>query len=214
MQINRIVVGQLDVNCYVISDEYTSEALIIDPGDEAEKIAEFVELHSLKPVYIVLTHAHYDHVCAAADLKERFGCRIMMHGDDMDTYLSTKERCITWGYGEEDFPPPDVIVREGDRITLGGITLDIVHTPGHTPGCICISADGILFTGDTLFKGSAGRTDLPGGSSRLLMSSLKRLSQLPPETRVLCGHGDETTIGIELRTNPFFRDDNLLRFMN
>ncbi|MDA8432639.1 MAG: MBL fold metallo-hydrolase [Nitrospiraceae bacterium] len=203
MRIEEIVVGQLDVNCFVVSEETSSAAVVIDPGDEGERIAGLLDGKGLTPHYFVFTHAHYDHVCAAAELKARYGGRIVMHEDEKETYRMTKELCISWGFGEEDFPPADMIVRDGDEVALGGLAFRVIHTPGHTSGGICLYGGGVLFTGDTLFKGSAGRTDLHGGDRNMLLTSLRKLASLPPDTTVLCGHGDKTTIAEELKHNPF-----------
>jgi glyoxylase-like metal-dependent hydrolase (beta-lactamase superfamily II) len=205
MHIEKIVVGQLDVNCYIIADDSKSEALIIDPGDEPEKVIECIDAAGFKPQYILFTHAHYDHVCAAKELHDRYKAVIVMHEDEKPTYLRTKQLCLSWGYEPEDFPAPERTVRDGDIISVGTISFQVMHTPGHTPGSICIHGGNILFTGDTLFKGSVGRTDLPGGDFELLSRSLKRLLLLPSETRVLCGHYSETSIADEMRNNPFMR---------
>jgi hydroxyacylglutathione hydrolase len=203
MQIRKIVVGQLDVNCYLVSHGPGSDALVIDPGDEPDKISGFIDADGLRPRYILFTHAHYDHVCAVRELRDRYRAIVMMHPLDRTTYEMTARQCITWGYDPEDFPVPEKTVDDGDTITLGTKSFTVLHTPGHTPGSICLYGDGMLFTGDTLFKGSAGRTDLAGGDAGLLLRSLERLALLPPETRVLCGHDSETTIARELRENPF-----------
>jgi hydroxyacylglutathione hydrolase len=203
MRIEKIIVGQLDVNCYVVWEEPSREAIVIDPGDEGERIADLLEGKGLHPAYIVYTHAHYDHVCAAAELKGRYGSRIVMHEDERDSYRRTKELCLSWGFVEEDFPPADLIVKDGGEVILGDLAFRVLHTPGHTPGSICLYGGQTLFTGDTLFKGAVGRTDLAGGSTDMLMASLKKLVSLPPDTRVFCGHGDATTIAEELKRNPY-----------
>jgi glyoxylase-like metal-dependent hydrolase (beta-lactamase superfamily II) len=203
MKISPIIVGRLDTNCFVVSDEETGEALIIDPGDEPEKICSYVDANSLKPKFIIFTHAHYDHVCAARELRERYNAGLVMHESEEKTYALTKKLCISWGYDEEDFPQPDLLVNEGDEIRIGDVSFTVIHTPGHTPGGICLHGDGVLFTGDTLFRGSAGRTDLPGGNRDQLTASLKKLMQLPLSTRVYCGHEKETSIELEMRSNPF-----------
>lgn len=205
MHIATIVVGQLDTNCVVIADTNTHNACIIDPGDEPERISEYIDANDLRPACIIFTHAHYDHVCAARELKEKYHAGTAMHADDMITYDETKRLCMTWGYDQEDFPRPELFLHDGDIIRVGDLSFSVIHTPGHTPGSICLFGNGLLVTGDTLFRGSAGRTDLPGGSGKHLLHSLKRLVQLPYLTRVVCGHGEETTIGIEAKTNPFMQ---------
>ena len=208
MNIQKIVVGQLDVNCYIIYDYSNSEALIIDPGDEPGKIIEFIDATGLQPKYILFTHAHYDHVCAVKELHDRYRAVIVMHEQEKTTYRMTAQLCISWGYDPEDFPEPEKIVRDNDTILVGTISFRIIHTPGHTPGSICILGENTLFSGDTLFKGSVGRTDLPGGDFGLLSQSLIKLTLLPPETRVLCGHSVETSIAQEIRDNPFLKTIN------
>lgn len=205
MKIHKIVVGQLGVNCYIIADEATSYAMIIDPGDEAERISDLIGSEGLRPRLIVFTHAHYDHVCAARELRDLYQARLVMHADEADTYEKTKKLCISWGYEEDDFPPPDLTVNEGSKLDLGGLVFEVLHTPGHTPGGICLYGEGVLFTGDTLFRGAVGRTDLPGGDWSMLAGSLKRLSLLPGGTKVYCGHGSETSIDIESARNQFLR---------
>lgn len=202
MQVNKLVVGQLDVNCYSVSDD-SAEAMIIDPGDEAERIFLMIDKLGLMPRYILLTHAHYDHACAAGDLKDKYGASIVMHEEEGATYLATKDLCISWGYGPEDFPPPDISVADGDSLRVGNIAFKVLHTPGHSPGGICLYGEGTLFTGDTLFREAVGRTDLPGGDMGKLRGSLQRILSLPSDTRVMPGHGDETTIDFERRHNPF-----------
>lgn len=206
------MVGQLDTNCVIISDPSCGDACIVDPGDEPEKISSCIDTNGLRPVYIIFTHAHYDHVCAARELKERYHAAIIMHEDERAAYADTKRLCMSWGYDDEDFPPPDILVREDDIVRIGSLSFRVIHTPGHTPGSICLWGHGVLLTGDTLFRGSAGRTDLPGGSGEHLCHSLKKLMRLPHPTRVLCGHDGESSIGIEIRTNPFmaFPDDQCM----
>jgi glyoxylase-like metal-dependent hydrolase (beta-lactamase superfamily II) len=202
MKIETIPVGQLDTNCFVVSDEETQEAIIIDPGDDPERIRTSIDARGLRPAYILFTHGHYDHVCAVRELKELYHAMVIMHESEDRIYEETKKLCMSWGYDEKDFPQPDAFVKEGDEIRIGKSSFTVIHTPGHTPGGICLYGDGVLFTGDTLFRSSAGRTDLPGGNRDHLLTSLKRLMQFPPSTRVCCGHEEETTIGLEIKTNP------------
>ena len=205
MNIQKIVVGQLDVNCYIISDGSNSEALVIDPGDEPEKIIECIDAAGLQPKYIIFTHAHYDHVCAAKELHDQYNAVIMMHEQEKTTYRMTTQLCLSWGYAPEDFPEPERLVKDNDTFSVGTISFKVIHTPGHTPGSICILGENTLFSGDTLFKGSIGRTDLPGGDFGLLSQSLKKLIHLPHETKVMCGHETETSIAEEIKDNPFLR---------
>jgi len=212
ISIEKVIVGQLDVNCYIVSGGLGPEAIIIDPGDEAERIIGQVRAAGLAPACIAFTHAHYDHVCAAGELREAFQAPVAMHADDTDTYRRTKDLCVSWGYEPGDFPEPDMQVRDGDHISAGALRLEVIHTPGHTPGCICLLGPGVVFTGDTLFRGSVGRTDLPGGDAKLLMKSLKRLAALPAVTRVFSGHGPETAIGQEMEGNPYLSSRSRLKF--
>ncbi|MDP2158246.1 MAG: MBL fold metallo-hydrolase [Nitrospirota bacterium] len=203
MQIETVIVGQLDTNCYVVFDEENREAMVIDPGDEPDKIRTYIDANNLRPTHIIFTHAYYDHVCAVRELKENYQARIVMHEAEAQTYEETKKRCMSWGYDADDFPPPDLSVKEGSEVRVGKASFSVIHTPGHTPGGICLYGENLLFAGDTLFRGSVGRTDLPGGSIEHLRQSLKKLARLDPSTRVLCGHEEETTIGLEIRSNPF-----------
>jgi len=206
MNIQKIVVGQLDVNCYIISDESTSEALIIDPGDESERIIELIDAARLKPKHILFTHAHYDHVCAAKELSDRYKADFLMHEKEMATYRMTRQLCVSWGFSPEDFPEPERTLSDGDTLSVGTLSFKVLHTPGHTPGSICLHGENMLFSGDTLFRGSVGRTDLNGGDARLLSRSLERLRLLSPETKVMCGHDGETSIAEEMRYNPFLKE--------
>lgn len=206
MRVDVIVVGQLDVNCYIVTDTTDQESLIIDPGDEYERIQDTIQSRGTVPKYIVFTHAHYDHVCAVGDLKGAYNTSLVMHEDEGRTYRATTERCVSWGLDKEDFPLADRLVRDGDSLRLRGTTFHIMHTPGHSPGSICLYGDGTLFTGDTLFAGSVGRTDLPGGNSGHLRESLRKILALPDETVIRSGHGPETTLKREKETNPFLSD--------
>lgn len=205
MRVITVVVGQLEVNCYVLYDERSRAACVIDPGDEPELIVSAIEANSLRPLFAVCTHGHYDHVCAARELRDRYSLRLAMHRDDIPTYTRSRELCVSWGYEPEDFPKPDLLVADNDVLQVGDASLTVISTPGHSPGSICILADGLLFSGDTLFRGTVGRTDLPGGDPGALLASLGRLAQLPRATKVLCGHDQETVLSDEIAKNPFFR---------
>ncbi len=199
MDIKTLAVGPLETNCYVVSDEATGEAMVIDPGDEPDRIIELSGGLDVK--YIVLTHAHFDHAGAVPELKEATGASIALHPADKAAYSTVTEQAAFWGFQSDPMPEPDIMLAEGDELSLGGTTLRVLHTPGHSPGCICLVGGGVLFSGDTLFKGSVGRTDLPGSSIGELKASFRRLLELPPETAVLPGHGPATTIAGERSYN-------------
>ena len=206
--IKRVVVGPLQVNCYILGCPATGEAAIIDPGDDAEEIASVVRESGLKPVYIINTHGHPDHVSANAALKREFGLKIVSSPLDAALMQSGSDLLSLMGVRTEPSPPPDVTVGDGDTIDIGDIRLEVLHTPGHTEGGICLylPGEGILFTGDTLFAGSVGRTDFPGGSWPELERSIReRIYSLPEETVVLTGHGESTTVGREKAANAFVR---------
>lgn len=186
-------VGFYKVNCYIVSAESGAEAAVIDPGDEAEAILEVIRARGLRVTAILLTHAHWDHVGAVADVAEATGAPVYLHQAELGALEEWSPR-----------PVPGVrLVADGDRIEAGGLTFEAWHTPGHTPGGVCYRLGGRLFSGDTLFAGSVGRTDFPGGSAEDLARSLRRLLTLPDETAVHPGHGPATTIGRERLTNPF-----------
>jgi hydroxyacylglutathione hydrolase len=200
-----VTVGQLDTNCYVVFDEESREAMVIDPGDEPDRISSYIDANNLRPTHIIFTHAHYDHVCAVRELKEKYQAKVVMHEIEAQTYDDTRKRCMAWGYDADDFPSPDLSVKEDEKLRIGTTYFRVIHTPGHTPGGICLHGGGVLFAGDTLFRGSVGRTDLPGGNMSDLLRSLGKLALLNPATRVLCGHDEETTIGREIGSNPFLQ---------
>jgi len=206
MKIDVIVVGQLEVNCYIVTDDNGPEAIIIDPGDEFERINEVIRSHSFVPKYIVFTHAHYDHVCAVGDLKAEYHPLIVMHEDETKTYRSTIDLCMSWGFDREDFPDPDMLVRDRDTVELGSLSFKVIHTPGHTVGGICLYGAGTLFSGDTLFSDSVGRTDLQGGSSAQLRDSLRKLISLRDDTIIRSGHGEEISLMKAKEINPFLKE--------
>jgi len=203
MIIRSLVVGPLENNCFIIADENTKEGLVVDPGDEPDRILDLINKNSFNIKYIVCTHAHFDHVGAVPDLKKETGAKIVIHRDELEIYKSTKDQAAIWGYKLDPLPEPDMFVSEGDKIEVGDLRFEILHTPGHSPGGICLYGEGILITGDTLFAGSVGRTDFYGGDMEKLKRSFRRLLSLSDKIKVLPGHGPETTIGQE-RTDNFF----------
>ncbi len=203
MFIKKIIVGPLESNCYIIGSDDTREAFVVDPGDEPDRIINLILEEKLRIKFIVCTHAHFDHVGAVPEIKEQTNAKIVIHGKDLELYKNIDKQAILWGYKIDPLPPPDVIVSEGDELDVGNLVFKILHTPGHSPGAISIYGEDILITGDTLFAGSVGRTDLYGGDIGELKNTFKRLMTLPDKTKVLPGHGPETTIGEE-RVNNFF----------
>ncbi len=206
MLIKNIVVGPLEVNCFIIVDEETKQAVVIDPGDEPDRILDIIKENNLKVDCIICTHAHFDHVGAVADIKKETGARVAIHRDELEIYQGAKDQAAFWGYELDPLPAlpaPDMFVAEGDEIKAGGLSFKVIHTPGHSPGGICLYGERILVTGDTLFAGSVGRTDFYGGDIDELKKSFVRLMSLPPETKVLSGHGPSSTIGREKAENLF-----------
>ena len=203
MIIKRLVVGPLEENCYIIGDEQSREAIVIDPGDEPDRIIEAIKELGLRVTAIICTHAHFDHIGAVSELKAATGAKVLIHSEDMELYDGARDQAAFWGYDLDDLPRPDGFLKEGDEVRAGNITFQVLHTPGHSPGGICLYGSGVIFTGDTLFQGSVGRTDFHGGDMSRLKDSFRRLLKLPEDTKVLSGHGPETTIGREKRENMF-----------
>lgn len=206
MIIERFEPGAFGTNCYLVTDESTLEGVIIDPGEGAEQILKRVKELELSVKYILLTHGHPDHIGAVSEVKKATGAELAIHPDDAP-YLRGRPGQGGMFHQSADPPPEaDRMLQDGDTISAGGLHLKIIHTPGHSPGGICLLTDNILFSGDTLFNGSIGRSDFPGGSGPQLLNSIHtRLMVLPDETIVYPGHGPETTIGAERQGNPFLR---------
>lgn len=203
MWIKCLPVGPLEGNCFIIADESSKDCMVIDPGDEPDRIMDAINENELKVQYIICTHGHFDHVGCVGDIKEQTGADIVIHKDEIEIYKAARDMAAFWGFDIDPLPDPEIIVQEGDMIKLGDLTFQILHTPGHSPGGICLYTDGIVITGDTLFAGSVGRTDFHGGDISKLRDSFRRLMSLPENTKVLSGHGPATTIAKEKRTNMF-----------
>ncbi len=206
MIIKELAVGPLMANCIILGCEKTKEAVVIDPGDETERILRSLADLELKVKYIINTHGHFDHVGGNRKMKDATGADILIHALDAPMLSQLSASAAAFGLSSEDSPPPDQTVEDGETLSFGNITLKVIHTPGHSPGGISLYTNGNVFVGDTLFAGSIGRTDLPGGDYDTLISSIqKKLFVLGDDVRVFSGHGPETTIGREKRYNPFVR---------
>jgi glyoxylase-like metal-dependent hydrolase (beta-lactamase superfamily II) len=204
--IKKLEVGPIMANCFILGCEDTREAVVIDPGDDPDRILMTLAKEKLTVKYLIDTHGHFDHVGANRRMKEVTGAELAIHPDDVPMLAQLARSAASFGLSAENSPEPDLLLNEGDTVSFGNITLKVIHTPGHSRGGICLYTPGHLFAGDTLFAGSIGRTDLPGGDYDTLIDSIKqKLLILPDDTRVYTGHGPETTIADEKRMNPFLR---------
>ena len=198
MLIKTLPVGMIETNCYIVTDEATLECAVIDPGDESNTILDYIEDRHLKVKYIVLTHGHFDHTMAVAAVHEETGAVVCMNKKDAGAIIENAPFKFN--------PPADTIYyKEGDRFSVGNLTFEVLETPGHTPGGVTLKCQDALFTGDTLFCGSCGRTDLYGGDMDVLLRSLKRLADLPGNYEVYPGHMDCTTLDRERHYNYYIK---------
>lgn len=204
MIFEKVVVGLYAVNCYIIGDENTKDAVIVDPGENADQILSIVNKHSLNVKHIILTHAHGDHIGALDVIKSKTNAPIHIHENDEKMLMDKHKNFTTMMGGKGIEIKADHLLSDGDIIKVGDLELEIIHTPGHSMGGICILVENILISGDTLFAGSIGRTDLEGGNySKLIQSIKEKLMVLEDSITVLPGHGPSSTIGRERLSNPF-----------
>ena len=210
MLVEQMQVGPMAVFAYIVGCEKEKEALVIDPAGSEGKILAKLEEMRLALKYVVSTHAHADHTCGNSAILARTHAKLVAHQEDAEQMVGAKNKAFSIALGKKPTPKPDILVRDGDILEIGRETLQVIHTPGHSPGSICLYGSGNLFTGDTLFVGAVGRTDLKGGSLRILLASLKKLVKFPLETTVWPGHNyGETafsTIAHEKETNPYITD--------
>lgn len=203
VNIHALVVGRLQTNCYVVQSQ--DEALIVDPGDEPERVLRFIKDAGVRATRIVATHTHFDHVLGVDGVRKATKIPFLIHADDLPMLQSMQSR-VRQFMGFEVPPPPKVdgYLKDGELLKVGGDTIRVLHTPGHSPGSVSLGGEGYVLTGDALFNQSIGRTDLPGGDLKTLIHSIKeRLFKLDDNTIVYPGHGPETTIGDEKLANPF-----------
>ncbi len=206
MIIKSLAVGPIQANCFIIGCETTRAGAVIDPGDEAERIIAEVEKANLHIETIINTHGHFDHVSGNRQLKAATGAELLIHALDAPMLTQLDRMAGAFGLRADNSPPPDRTIEDGDTVDVGDLHLTVLHTPGHTPGGISLHTDSCVFVGDTLFQGSIGRTDFPGGDFDTLINSIHtKLFTLDEQTIVYTGHGPETAIGTEKRYNPFAR---------
>ena len=206
MIIDILEVGMYFANCYIVGCAKTRKGIIIDPGDSGDFIISKVNENNLHIEKIVITHGHLDHIGALEYLKEKLKVKVCIHEDD-DVMLTSPEKNLSVFSSELlKGRPADILLKEGDEIVFGEVILEVLHTPGHSPGGISLYGDGAVFTGDTIFLGSVGRTDFPNGDFDVLMESIKKkIFTLPDETVIYSGHGPDTTVGQEKNYNPFVK---------
>jgi len=202
-------VGMLACNCSILGDEATGEAIVIDPGDDIERVQEILTRHNLTPKLIVATHAHIDHVGGIEKLQKATGAAVLMHREDLPLYQNLATQAAWLGVEPPGAVEVGQFLKEGDAIRCGSLALEVLHTPGHSPGSLSLHMPGEhrrIFSGDTLFQGSIGRTDLWGGSLETILRSIhETLLRFPDDTPVFPGHGPATTIGDERESNPFLQ---------
>ncbi len=193
----------IETNCYIACDKVESKAVIIDPGSDAARIVTALEETRCTAEYVLLTHGHADHMMAAHEVIEKTGAKLGIYKDELE-FLNSPDINVFASIGNAEFKPftPDILFNDGDTIFCGGIKINVMHTPGHTHGSCCYITPDAIFSGDTLFKDGAGRTDMPTGDTGELMDSLKRLIALDGDMQVLPGHGEFTTLDYERHNNP------------
>lgn len=203
--IKSVVVGPVDVNCYILKDKATGKGAVIDPGGHVERIMSLINDMKADIAEIIITHGHFDHIGALDELRNAVGCGASIHELDAEMLLKSRKNLSIFMGTEASFRPAERLLKDGDVIRFGESFLKVIHTPGHTAGGICLyDGDKVLFSGDTLFAGSVGRSDFPGGDHyQLIESVVKALAEVKDETVVYPGHGPETGMGYERKTNPF-----------
>ncbi|MDP2959799.1 MAG: MBL fold metallo-hydrolase [candidate division Zixibacteria bacterium] len=204
MILKTLIVGELETNCYILGDEKTREGIIIDPGGDLKEIEKVLEELHLEIKYIILTHGHSDHIGVLAELKKKTCAQILIHKEDAEMLSEPEKNLSIFSSTPISAPEADKLLKDKDKIKIGNIELEVLHTPGHTQGSISLWTDKIIFTGDLIFYGSVGRTDLPGGSyQKLLRSIQEKILDKEEDMIIYSGHGPATTVGEERRNNPF-----------
>ncbi|MBF0382199.1 MAG: MBL fold metallo-hydrolase [Magnetococcales bacterium] len=199
-----IATGPLEVNCQLLGDSNSGEAILIDPGGDSDRLLKRLNKHGLKLTHIINTHGHFDHVGGVHDLKEATGCQFWIHKGDQAIVQNAANHAASWNLPFGPVPKIDKFIEDGEKIQVAGITLEVIHTPGHSEGGVCLKWNDQIAVGDTLFAGSVGRTDLPGGNMEKLLDSIMH-KLIPQGENLTChpGHGPSTNLGKEKRSNPF-----------
>lgn len=204
MILKQMAVGPIMANCYILGCEETREAAVIDPGDETDRILMALAKEKLTVKHIINTHGHFDHVGGNRKLKEATGAPLCIHAGDAHMLSQLSAAAASFGLSSDNSPEPDKTLEDGDQIKFGNIALNVLHTPGHSPGSVSLHTDKMVFVGDLLFSGSIGRTDLPGGDFGTLVASVKnKIFPLGDDVVVYSGHGPETSVAQEKKFNPF-----------
>ena len=210
MRIIKKTVGEVETNCYIVVNEARNECFVIDPGDEEEVLIAAIEESKAAPKAVLLTHGHFDHIYAVEPLVKKYGIPVYASENEAALLAEPEMNCSAY-YGREVSIVPENYIEDGDTFEIAGFKIKGIHTPGHTKGSMCfyIEKEGVLFSGDTLFMGSVGRTDLPTGNTHLLLESLRdKIIVLPPETVICPGHGPETKLDYEKRNNSYMYGDS------
>ncbi|MBP3414453.1 MAG: MBL fold metallo-hydrolase [Clostridia bacterium] len=207
MKVDIFHVGGLYTGCYLVTDEISGEAAVVDPGALSDQLKIAIKsLGDNKLKYILLTHAHFDHILGVKEIRDMTGAKVAVHIGDKDMLSDSSISMSTfYGVTSDQLPKPDVILNDGDTISVGEMTFKVMHTPGHTPGSVCYICGDAIFSGDTLFAGGMGRCDFPGGDLSSMMKSLKKLYELDGDYKVYPGHDDDTTLDYERKTNAYMR---------
>ncbi len=205
IKVKKVISGRIEVNCYIVYDTGTLKAAIIDPGEDGDKVIAEIEKDSLKPEILINTHGHYDHILSDENIRKKFSIPLAAHKDEIAMLADPQKNASAFFGDAESVKAPEIALEDGQEVKLSFTKFEVIHTPGHTQGGICLLFDGFLISGDTLFAGTIGRTDFPGSSSKAMQKSLEKLKKLDPSIVVYPGHGSKTTLANELRHNPYLQ---------
>lgn len=203
MRIISVATGEILENSYIVFDEGTKQGVVVDPGDDAERIMTQIDKNGVAITHILLTHGHWDHIGAVDTLRERYGAKVAIHEADAEMLTSERKNLSFLRGIPLTLGSADVLFKDKDALDVGNMHITVMHTPGHSPGSVCYVVDNAMLSGDTLFEGSIGRTDLPGGSMEQMRASLERLKAIEEDCEVYPGHGGATTLAEEKAMNPY-----------